>query len=198
MQIGTSQTQSDQERDLAQYSLLDALRGRRSRRFGMGMTIPEGPFAYQSQHPSLPLSVAEEAALAFAACGITGYALADLSYGAGQGGGMLAGLLGRTVSSGDAINCVTVFVTNDEATYLLKRPQDFAPQEYLGLLDLVQRGALTELYERSRVKIADGRVAASLEPGHNFNINRWSLYAPGSGRDPCTQRTGHRGDRRLL
>src|SRR5947209_18860609 len=109
MEIGTSRTQPDQEHDLAQYPLLDALRGRRARRLGIGMDIPQGPFNYQSRHSPLPLSEAEEAALAFAACGITGYALADLSYGVGEGGGMLAGLLGRTVSSGDAINCVTVF-----------------------------------------------------------------------------------------
>jgi hypothetical protein len=100
------------------YTLLDALRGRRSRRFGMGMKIESGPFTYQSQYPPLPLSEDEEAALVFAACGITGYALADLAYGRGQGGQMLAGLLGRTISSHDAINTVSLVVTNDQATHL--------------------------------------------------------------------------------
>ena len=38
---------------LADYSLMDALRGRRSRRFGLGMAIPNGPFAYTSQRPPL-------------------------------------------------------------------------------------------------------------------------------------------------
>ena len=78
---------------LSGYTLLDALQDRRSRRFGMGIKIPDGPFAYESRHEPLPLTEAEEAALAFAACGVTGYALADLSYGRGQGGGMRAGLL---------------------------------------------------------------------------------------------------------
>jgi hypothetical protein len=40
----------DVDGGLAGYPLLDALRGRRSRRFGMGMKIPEGPFAYESRH----------------------------------------------------------------------------------------------------------------------------------------------------
>jgi hypothetical protein len=71
----------DADGGLAGYPLLDALRGRRSRRFGMGMKIPDGPFAYESRHEPLPLTEAEEAALAFAACGVTGYALAALSYG---------------------------------------------------------------------------------------------------------------------
>ena len=75
---------------LDRYPLLDALRSRRSRRFGMGMKIESGPFAYEGQHEPLPLTETEEAALAFAACGVTGYALAALSYGRGQGGGRLA------------------------------------------------------------------------------------------------------------
>jgi hypothetical protein len=79
---------------LARYPLLDALRERCSRCFGMGMNIGSGPFAYESHHEPLPLTETEEAALAFAACGVAGYALADLSYGRGQGGGMLAGLRG--------------------------------------------------------------------------------------------------------
>jgi hypothetical protein len=165
---------------LARYPLLDALRERRSRRFGMGMKIEHGAFAYESHHEPLPLTETEEAALAFAACGVTGYALADLSYGLGQGGGMLAGLLGRAVASPDAINTVSVFVTNDEATYLLKRPQDFAPKEIPTLVELARQGELVELYRKGRIKITEGRAAPPVEPGYNFNINRWALYAPGS------------------
>ncbi len=165
---------------LGRYPLLDALRGRRSRRFGMGMKIESGPFAYESHHQPLPLTETEEAALAFAACGVTGYALADLSYGRGQGGSMLAGLLGRAVASPDAINTVSVFVTNDEAAYLLKRPQDFAPDEIPSLVEFARRGELVGPYRKGRIKIADGRAAPPVEPGYNFNINRWALYAPGS------------------
>jgi hypothetical protein len=167
------------DKRLADYPLLDAFRGRRSRRFGLGMKIESGPFAYESRHAPLPLTEAEEAALAFAACGVTGYALADLAYGRGQGGSMLAGLLGRTAASPDAINVVSVVITNDEATYLLKRPQDFAPEEIPTLVDLAQRGELVELYRRSRVRIGEGRAAPPVEPGYNFNVNRWALYAAG-------------------
>ena len=64
----------DVDGGLAGYPLLDAMRGRRSRRFGMGMKIPDGPFAYESSHEPLPHTEAKEAPLAFAACGVTGYA----------------------------------------------------------------------------------------------------------------------------
>lgn len=58
--------------------LLEAQRGRRSRRFGVGMRINGGPFTYASQHPPQPLSEEEGVLLAFAAGGVTGYALAEL------------------------------------------------------------------------------------------------------------------------
>lgn len=167
------------EAKLSGYPLMAALMGRRSRRFGMGMAIKDGPFAYESAHPPQPLSEEEEAVLVFAASGVTGYALADLEYGRGDGGNMLAGLVGRTIASPDSVNAVSLIVTNDDATYLIKRPHEFDPAERPALIELAQRGELTELYRRSRIKIMDGRAAPAVIPGQNFNINKWSLYAKG-------------------
>src|SRR5215472_668666 len=166
--------------DPMKATLFEVLLRRRSRRVGLGMTIPSGPFQYTSPHRPVPLTENEEAALAFAACGITGYALADLSYGAGQGGSMLAGRLGRTIASPDAVNAVSLLVTNDHGTWLIKRPQDFAPAEFTELVHLAKKGALTDLYKRVRIQISDRRIAPPLDPGYNFSINRWSLYAQGT------------------
>lgn len=166
--------------NLARYSLFDALRNRRSRRFGLGMKIPDGPFAYASRHAPRPLSEDEEAALAFAAAGITGYPLADLSYGFAQGGSMLNGMLGRTIGASDAINSVSLVVTNDTGTFFLKRAEDFSRAEISELVALVKTGDLAGIYRRSRIKISDKRAAPPLEPAFNFDINKWSLYAPGS------------------
>src|SRR5690349_20616546 len=115
-------------------TLFEALQNRRSRRVGLGMTIPSGPYEYQSPHRPIPLTEDGEAALAFAACGVTGYALADLSYGPAQGGSMLVGRLGRTVASPDAVHSVAVVVTNDSGTWLLKRPRDFSASEFSELM----------------------------------------------------------------
>lgn len=166
--------------DPLKATLFEVLLRRRSRRVGLGMSIPAGPFRYTSRHAPVPLTEAEEAALAFAACGITGYALGDLSYGAGQGGTMLAGRLGRTIASPDAVNAISVLVTNDRGTWLLKRPQDFARAEFVELVELAKNGKLTDLYKKTRVQISDRRTAPPLDPGYNFSINRWSLYAPGT------------------
>jgi hypothetical protein len=60
------------EPPFARYLLLEALLHRRSRRFAPGMTLDGGPLAYASDRPPVPLTLDEQAALAFAACGITG------------------------------------------------------------------------------------------------------------------------------
>ena len=160
--------------------LLAALKQRRSRRFGLGMKIPGGPLAYQSKHAPFPLSEEEEACLTFAASGITGFALLDLPFAEGQGGAIVARALGRTIASGDAIQTVSLLVINDDATYLIKRPQDFTPVEIQPLIDCADKKEFTELYRRMRVTIKDGRAAPPVAPMFNVNVNRWSLYAPGT------------------
>jgi hypothetical protein len=126
---------------LASYPLLQALIDRRSRRFGTGMRLNGGPLAFASTVGPYPLSLEEEAALAFAACGITGHALSEPPYQTGDpeacGGNIMTHFIGRTVPSGDAMHAVTVFVTNDHGAWMLKRPQDHPPanasvqQEYV-------------------------------------------------------------------
>src|SRR6266550_1174769 len=171
---------SELQEPLASYPLLTALRERRSRRFGLGMKMPSGPLAYQSRHRSVPLSEEEEAALVFAACGITGHALADLCYPAGEGGNIMAGLVARTVASGDGLQTVALVVTNDQASYLIRPPRGLPSGDIQELIELGRRGAFTELYRRSRVKIREGRATTPTEPIFNINANRWSAHAPGT------------------
>ena len=162
------------------FSLRKALQGRRSRRFGLGMKIPNGPLAYESRHAPRPLTEDEIGALVFAACGITGQALAELNYAKDGGGSIMAGLVARTIASGDGLQTVSLVVTNDEATWLIRRPRDFPATEIPELIDLGKRGKFTELYRRCRVKIKDGRATTPREPLFNINANRWSAHAPGT------------------
>ncbi len=165
---------------LDSYPLLTALRERRSRRFGLGMKIPSGPLAYESRHKPRPLTEEEEAALVFAACGITGHALADLCYAKDGGGSIMAGLVARTIASGDGLQTVSLVVTNDNATYLIRKPRELPAGEIPELIQLGHRGEFGELYRRCRVKIKDGRATTPTEPLFNINANRWSAHAPGT------------------
>ena len=160
--------------------LLTALRNRRSRRFGLGMKIPGGPLAFESRHKPRPLTEDETGALVFAACGITGHALADLCYTKDGGGSIMAGLVARTIASGDGLQTVSLVVTNDEATYLIRKPRELPAGDIPELIELGRRGEFTELYRRCRVKIKDGRATTPTEPLFNINANRWSAHAPGT------------------
>lgn len=140
--------------------------------------MTSGPMAYESSHDGLPLTKEEEALLTYAACGVTGHALADLVYEPGGGGTIMGGLLGRTIPSGDALHTCSLIVINETACYYIKRPSDFEPKEIPELVDMAAAGEYVDLYHRSRVKIRDGRAHPPLEPFFNLNCNRWSLYDP--------------------
>ena len=167
------------------YSLLDALLNRRSRRFGKGMHLDGGPLAYQSQQAAQPLTVEEEALLAFAACGITGHALAELPYEGGAreesgSGNILIHLTGRTVASGDAVHCVVVFVLNDDGVWMLKRPQDFPRTDVARLAARARDHQFVNLYQQSRVRIADERVDVPRHLPFVPAFNKWSANVPGT------------------
>lgn len=167
------------------YPLIDALVNRRSRRFGKGFTMNGGPLAYQSTQPPQPLTLAEEAALAFAACGITGYALAELPYQTGNlpnasSGNIITHFIGRTVASGDAMHTVTLFVINDDGVWMLKRPQDFPRADIPALIQMSQNHDWVGLYEKSRVQIASKRAEVEREMPFVPAFNKWSANLPGS------------------
>lgn len=170
---------------LFHYSFWDALVQRRSRRFGKGMALNGGPLAYQSAHSPEPLTLEEESALAFAGSGLTGYALAELPYQTGSkpdagSGNIMIHFLGRTVASGDALHYVILFVINDDGVWMMKRPQDFPRQDIPELLKMQQAGELVQLYERSRVKIADGRADIPREMPFVLALNKWSANVAGT------------------
>ncbi len=166
--------------EYARYPLLAALLERRSRRFCRGMRLEHGPLAFQSQKPPQPLTPAEEHLLAFAACGITGPVVADLEFAPKRGGNIMAGLIGRTISSGDGIQTVSLAVVNDSGAFFYRRPQDLPPGLVAEVAALGQSGRLAEAAQALRIQIGDRRVAPSSEPIFNINVNRWSMHQPGT------------------
>jgi hypothetical protein len=170
---------------IAGYGLLDALIGRRSRRFAPGMRLDGGPLSYASENSPEPLTLDEQAALAFAACGVTGHALAELPYESGAepesgGGQIMMSLIGRTAASGDASHSNTVFVIDDEGAWLLRRPRDYPRPRIPALIELARERRLTELYDEARVRIADGRVDIPRDVRYVLPLNKWSANRPGT------------------
>ena len=163
---------------LRTYPLLDAIRLRRSRRFALGATLTGAGLSHQSKATPIPLSEREEAFLAFAAAGTNGFCLSELPMD--SGGNVMAALTGRTVASADAIHSTTLFVTNDDATWMMRRPQDFTTGEIAELAQIAADGDLEEVYRRSRIKIRDGRTSVAREVPTLYPFNKWSTNLPGT------------------
>jgi hypothetical protein len=167
------------------YSLLDAIALRRSRRFARGMNLNGGPLAYESREIPESLSFQEEAALAFAACGITGYVMAELPYESGStpdsgGGNIMKQFVGRTVPSADALHTVIVFLLNDKGAWMLRRPQDFPSSEMGQLINAAKERQLDEVFLQSRVALSDRRLDVPRELPFVPPFNKWSANVPGS------------------
>jgi hypothetical protein len=160
--------------------LLDALRTRRSRRLGHGMTLNGGPLAFSSSAPPQPLTEEETAVLVFAAAGLTGGVLADWDWSEQAGGNMLANVVGRTVGSADAAHLAALFVINDDGAWLMPRPCDLAPAVARQAAAAAAAGDYVRAWRLTRIKITERRPHPPLEFPYNISGNRWSAYAPGT------------------
>ncbi len=149
--------------DVQERTLIDVFLERRSRRFALGADLHGGAMDFKSAAGPVPLSTDEEAILAFAGSGVTGRVYGELPYqpleGPETGGGqIMMSMVGRTQSSADAVATATLFILRDDGTYAMRRPQDFAPDEYEALVRLGREQRFTEMYERSRIAVADHRL----------------------------------------
>jgi nitroreductase len=160
--------------DLAwSYPLFEALYGRRSRRFGLGFEMPEGPFRYKSAHTPVPLTEIEEALLVGAGAGFSGLALWDLPTPPPY-----THLSGRTFPTTPAGGQTALFWTNDEGFYFLDH------KVAAGKLNEVEtredRSKLLDVYSAQRRTLKPGRlnIARHVPPmsGHDL----WDSNRPGS------------------
>jgi len=167
--------------DLLSFKFLEALLGRRSRRFFMGAEVPDGVFAYKSRNPPAPLSDLEKL-LVVAACGgntswhhliyrAKRYA-PYLSNYAGSAGG-------RTFPSSAGFHTSVTFFTDDEGVYFLdaRDAAPFAEREGDGSLDVC--ALLETLRGRSR-KIQAGRLKIPPEAPYIEAHNTWVANQPGT------------------
>lgn len=150
------------------HLMLEVLRQRKTRRFGCGMEIPEGPLRYRSQLPPTPLSQEETHYLLFAGVGETGMHLGDMQYAPRSGGedgqGMaIMSFHGRTVPSPCAAQATRLFMTDDSGVYFVSRVPD------------------PESGERpSLVKLRDGRLEIPREMPFMLSFNQWYANKPGT------------------
>lgn len=162
----------------ARYPALQALFGRRARRFPLGGTLT-GPLAHQSRHQPVPLSPQEEAVLVAAASGVTGVVREEWSFldaqGAATGGDKLASFTGRTYPSPLANHSTEVFWTNDQGTFFLPR-RDTRPHAYVQ----GQTPGEHRAEHGAAVRLAQGRLDIPRRRPNLFAFNRQNINLPGT------------------
>lgn len=161
--------------------LVEALLGRRARRFSYGAEIPDGPLTFKSDKEPLPLTDLEQMLVLTAAGGNTAwhymitrherYAPHLSNYGGGAGG--------RTFPSAAGFQTSELFYTDDDGIYFF--PTRDAPA-------LVERAAdgsieLDPLMKalRSRIqKLSDKRLHLPPREPYMEGHNTWCANRPGS------------------
>ena len=166
---------------LFEFPFVDALFGRRSRRFFRGAEIPDGPLAYRSRHEPLSLTELERALIVTAAAGNTGWHHSitrhdryapHLSNYPGAAGG-------RTFPSAAGFHTSELFFTDDSGVYFFETRDAPAMGERdaegkLSLVDLVKAHG-------SRVrKISDKRIYLPPREPYMEGHNTWVANRPGS------------------
>ena len=66
--------------DMLKFPLMEAIAGRRARRFCLGAEIPEGVLAFKSKHPPMPLSEIEKLIVLSTMGGVTGWHFAIMRH----------------------------------------------------------------------------------------------------------------------
>jgi hypothetical protein len=163
------------------FPLLEALFGRRARRFSLGAALPDGPLAFASRHAPLPLSELERMMVLTAAAGNTGwhymitrharYAPHLANYSAAAGG--------RTFPSSAGSHTSEVFFTDDSGVYFFatRDAPALAEREAEGPLDLE---AILAAHRGRIRKLADGRLYLPAEEPFMEGHNTWCVNLPGS------------------
>jgi hypothetical protein len=166
--------------DLAAFPLVEALFGRRSRRFALGDEIPDGPLAHRSRHEPVPLTELERMLVLSAMGGTTGwhYSITRNARYAPHPANYAGGAAGRTFPSAAGFHTAELFFTDDSGVYF------FPTRDAGALVDPAAEEVTPELMverHRGRVRqLADGRLYLPREEPYLEGHNTWCVNVPGS------------------
>jgi len=167
--------------EAVRFPLIEALYGRRARRFAKGNEIPDGPLKFKSKHAPQPLSELEQMMILAASTGNTGFHhmiyrsasyaphLANYSLAAG----------GRTFPSAAGFHTTEFFFTDDQGTYFLPTRDSGSLVTYTkkGEFDL---NAWLAAHKKRIVKLQDQRLNIPPQEPFMDGHNTWCVNVPGS------------------
>ena len=167
---------------VTEFPLMQALFGRRARRFGLGMEIPSGPLAFRSSRQPLPLTELEQMILVAAATGVSGWSF-GVPYGPRTPKSHAEFTLrftGRPAPTAAGLGTPALFFTDDDGCYC-SRTRDVQPEPMRapveGEGDLERVLAVCRAHTR---RIGDARLDLPSAPPHILPPNLWWANQPGS------------------
>lgn len=173
---------SDPVTDLLDYPLMQAMFGRRARRFGMGMEIPSGPLAFKSRSDPQPLSELERSILVAAATGVTGWNF-GVPFGPDRPDAhahYTQRFTGRTAPTAAGIGTPVLFFTDDDGTYVTNT-RDSTPT---GVREADETAGDAErilaVCRKHTTQLSNGRLDLPRQPPHMLPPNVWMANAPGT------------------
>jgi hypothetical protein len=173
---------SERLQTLLEFPLLEAMFGRRARRFGLGMEIPSGPLAFRSEKEPLPLSDLEQTVLVAAATGVSGW-----SFGVPFGprtpeshAELTLRFTGRTAPTAAGLGTPALFFTDDRGCYCT-RTRDVRP-ELMRELEGGEAGfeRVLAVCREHTIRVRDERLDVPSVPPHILPPNLWWANKPGS------------------
>ena len=172
----------DALKEALHYPLMQAIFGRRARRFGLGMEIPSGPLAFRSDRDPLPLSELEQTILVAAATGVSGWSF-GVPYGPKTPEAHAEFTLrftGRTAPTAAGLGTPALFFTDDRGCHCT-RTRDVRPermQEAGAEEDGLER--VLEVCREQTIRVRESRLDLPSEPPHVLPPNLWWANKPGS------------------
>jgi hypothetical protein len=176
---GSASAQTEALGQLAAFPLVEALFGRRSRRFALGGEIPDGPLAYRSSHQPLPLDELERLLVLTAMGGTTGWDYSITRHARyAPHVSNYAAAAGRTFPSAAGFHTAELFFTDDTGVWF------FPTRDAGALVDPAVEEVTPELMvqrHRGRLRqLAEGRLYLPAAEPYLEGHNTWCVNVPGS------------------
>jgi hypothetical protein len=166
--------------DLLKFPLMEAIAGRRSRRFCMGAEIPDGVLAFKSKHKPLPLSEIEQLIVLTSLGGVTGWNFAIMRHEryAPKLSNYSTSPVGRTFPSAAGFITSELFFTDDNGTYFFPT-RDFHPEIEIfdGKVNLEE---FLSVHKKRIRKLSDKRLYIPRSEPYMEGHNTWIANHEGS------------------
>lgn len=178
--LNTNEKLSQTLNEVLNFPLMEALAGRRARRFCLGAEIPDGVFAFKSKHPSFPLNKTEQLLVLSTMAGVTGWNFAIMRHPkyAPKLSNYCASPVGRTFPSAAGFITSELFYTDDSGTYFFPT-RDFHPEVEIKDGKVNLEDFLTVHQKRIR-KLSDTRLHIPRAEPYMEGHNTWIANHKGS------------------